>query len=136
MIDKRQVRSLRNIPIFTTEFGVASLILESVAARKEAYVRIQSSLQPEKLIEECVSFCKACGAERVYATGHEILASYPLHTSILQMNADRTISCLVVDTLRIRQSIHTNFPMILWRILGMGVVDSSYDFNQTCVSGR
>lgn len=80
---------MRNIPVFTTDYGVASLILESVAARKEAYVRIQSSLEPEKLIEECASFCKACGADRVYATGHESLEKYPLHTAILQMNADR-----------------------------------------------
>ena len=79
---------MRNIPVFTTEYGVASLILESVAARKEAFVRIQSSFEPEKLIEECASFCKACGAERIYATGHEILEKYPLHTAILQMNAD------------------------------------------------
>lgn len=81
---------MRNIPVFTTEFGAASLILESVTARKEAYVRIQSSLEPEKLIAECVSFCKACGAEKVYATGHELLEKYPLHTAIWQMNADRT----------------------------------------------
>ena len=80
---------MRNIPVFTTEYGVASLILESVAARKEAYVRIQSSLEPEKLIEECASFCRACGAERVYATGHEALEKFRLHTTVLQMNADR-----------------------------------------------
>ena len=80
---------MRNIPIFTAEYGVASLILESVPERKEAYVRIQSSLEPEKLVQECSSFCRACGAERIYATGHEILENYPLHTAIMQMNADR-----------------------------------------------
>lgn len=80
---------MRNIPVFTTQYGVASLILESVAARKEAFIRIHSSLEPEKLIEECVTFCKVCGAEQVYATGHEILEKYPLHTAIWQMNADR-----------------------------------------------
>ena len=80
---------MRNIPVFTTEFGVASLILESVAARKEAYVRIRSSLEPDKLIEECVGFCRACGAEKIYGTGDACLEQYPLHTSVLQMNADR-----------------------------------------------
>lgn len=80
---------MRNIPVFTTEFGAASLILESVAARKEAFVRIQSSLEPEKLVEECAAFCKACGAEHAYATGHEVLEKYPIHTAIWQMNADR-----------------------------------------------
>lgn len=80
---------MRNIPVFITQYGVASLILESVIARKEAYVRIQSSLEPEKLLEECVSFCKACGAERVYATGDPILERYKLHTAILEMRVDR-----------------------------------------------
>lgn len=80
---------MRNIPLFTTEYGVASLILESVAARKEAFVRIQSSMEPDKLLKECVSFCVSCGAEQVYATGHETLETYPLHTQILQMRAHK-----------------------------------------------
>ena len=80
---------MRNIPIFTTEYGVASLILESVDARGEAYVRVQSSLEPEKLLEECVSFCKACGAKRIYATGSDELEKYPLHTCIMKMTALR-----------------------------------------------
>lgn len=81
---------MRNIPVFTTEYGVASLILESVAARKEAYVRIQSSLDPEKLLQECKEFCVACGAQRVYAAGHNILDSHPLHTAIIEMKAPKS----------------------------------------------
>ena len=80
---------MENIPVFTSEFGVASLILESVPYRKEAYIRIQSTFEPEKLLEECVKFCLVCGAERIYATGHEFLERYPLHTAILQMNGCR-----------------------------------------------
>lgn len=80
---------MENIPVFTSEYGVASLILESVPGRQEAYIRIQSTLEPEKLLEECVKFCKTCGAEAVYATGHEILEQYPLHTSVLQMTGSR-----------------------------------------------
>lgn len=80
---------MRNIPVFTTEYGVASLILESVAMRKEAYVRIQSSLDPEKLLQECKEFCVACGAEYVYATGHEFLTTFPLHTVIVEMKAPK-----------------------------------------------
>lgn len=80
---------MQNIPVFTSEYGVASLILESVPYRREAYIRIQSTLEPEKLLEECVDFCKTCGAERVYATGHELLEKYPFHTAILELRASR-----------------------------------------------
>ena len=44
---------MRNIPVFTTEFGVASLILKEIPYTGIAYVRLQSSLFPEKLLEEC-----------------------------------------------------------------------------------
>ena len=39
---------MRNIPVFTTEFGVASLILKEIPYKGTAYVRLQSSLYPEK----------------------------------------------------------------------------------------
>ena len=29
-----------------------------------------------------------CGAEKIYATGHEELIQYPLHTAVLQLRAD------------------------------------------------
>lgn len=80
---------MQNIPMFTSEYGVASLILESVPYRQEAYIRIQSTEQAELLLEECVKFCTACGAERIYATGHPFLEKYPLHTAILQLKGSR-----------------------------------------------
>jgi len=80
---------MQNIPMFTSEYGVAGLILESVPYRQEAYIRIQSTREPEKLLEECVKFCASCGAERIYATGHPVLEKYPLHTAILQLNGCR-----------------------------------------------
>ena len=83
---------MRDFPVFTTEHGAASLILKEIPYRKEAYIRIQSSQEPEKLLEECVSFCTACGAEKVYAAGHNILEAYPLHTRVLQMRGDLFIS--------------------------------------------
>ena len=76
---------MRDIPLFTTEFGVASLILKEIPYRQEAYVRLQATQTPDALIEECVDFCRACGAEKIYATGHEFLENYPLHTAVLQM---------------------------------------------------
>lgn len=76
---------MRNIPVFTTEYGVASLILKEIPYRKEAYVRLQSTLEPQKLLDECVSFCRMAGAEKIYAQGHEFLDQYPLHTAVWKM---------------------------------------------------
>lgn len=83
---------MKDFPVFPTEHGAASLILKEIPYRKEAYIRIQSTQEPEKLLEECVSFCTACGAEKVYAAGHDILETYPLHTSVLQMRGELFIS--------------------------------------------
>ena len=76
---------MQDFPIFTTEYGVASLILKEVPYRQEAYIIIQSALQPEELLKECISFCRMVGAEKIYARGHEITESYPLHCSIYEM---------------------------------------------------
>ena len=78
---------MRDFPIFTTDYGVSSLILKEIPYRKEAYIRIrdvQSQFFPEHL-EECVSFCRMAGAERILATGHENLDSYPLHAAVYEM---------------------------------------------------
>lgn len=83
---------MRDFPVFTTEHGAASLILKEIPYRKEAYIRIQSSQDPEKLLEECVSFCTACGAEKVYAAGHDSLEKYPFHTAIWQMSGELFLS--------------------------------------------
>ena len=58
---------MRNIPVFTTEFGVASLILKEIPYTQTAYIKILSSLAPVELLEECRSFCRAAGAEKIYA---------------------------------------------------------------------
>lgn len=76
---------MRDFPMFTTEYGVASLILREVPYRQEAYIVIQSTQQPEELLNECISFCRAAGAERIYARGHEYVEKYPLHTVIYEM---------------------------------------------------
>lgn len=77
---------MKDFPVFPTQHGAASLILKEIPYRGEAYIQIQSTHEPEALLEECIHFCVACGAERVYAAGHDILeTSYPLHTSIYRM---------------------------------------------------
>lgn len=76
---------MRDFPVFTTEYGVASLVLKEIPYQQTAYVIIRDSLEPEKLLEECVSFCRVCGAEKVYATGHEMLEQYPFYTAMWEM---------------------------------------------------
>lgn len=79
---------MKDIPIFTTEFGVASLVLKEIPYQETAYITIRDSLEPEKLLEECVGFCRACGAEKIYATGHLILESRTLLTAMWEMRRD------------------------------------------------
>ena len=75
--------------MFDTEYGVASLILKEIPYKQTAYVKILSSMEPEKLLEECVKFCRMCGAEIVDATGHACLENYPLVTPIYAMQCPR-----------------------------------------------
>ena len=76
---------MKDIPMFTTEYGVASLVLREIPYRQEAYITMQATAQPEDLLQECIGFCRACGAEKIYAKGHECLEKYPVHTGILKM---------------------------------------------------
>ena len=79
---------MKNIPMFTTEYGVATLVLKEIPYRNLSYILIRASEQPKELIEECSSFCRACGAEHLYATGHEYLEHYPLHSVIYEMQME------------------------------------------------
>lgn len=76
---------MKDFPVFTTEYGVASLILKEIPYQGTAYVILRDSLEPEKLIAECRDFCRACGAERIYASGHAALESRPLYTALWEM---------------------------------------------------
>ena len=80
---------MRNIPVFTTEFGVASLVLKEIPYKKTACVHIQTTWDLPALLEECTGFCRAAGAEIVYATGHGDLAAYPLFCTVIPMEMNR-----------------------------------------------
>ncbi len=85
--------------MFTTENGIATLILREIPTKQTAYIHLQSSQEPEKLLEECVEFCLAAGAETLYATGDPALEKYPLFTTIIRMrgntdNVGETDFCL------------------------------------------
>lgn len=78
---------MRDFPIFTTEYGVSSLVLREIPYRNEAYIRIrdvQEAFFGEHLAE-CVTFCRMCGAEMIFAEGNRKLEDYPLHTAVYEM---------------------------------------------------
>ena len=80
---------MKDIPVFDTEHGVASLFLREIPYRGRAHIKIQSSQEPEKLLEECIAFCRMCGAEWIDAAGHEYLEKYPLITALYRMQRAR-----------------------------------------------
>ena len=90
---------MKDFPMFTTEFGVASLTLREIPYRGEAFILIQDTLQPEELLAECVSFCRMCGAEKIYARGHEILEQYPLHCIVYEMRGTARVDEAKVESL-------------------------------------
>lgn len=79
---------MKDFPVFTTETGVASLILKEIPYRNLAFIHVLD-VQPgglQALLEECVGFCRMAGAEQVLAKGHEKLAEYPLHSIVYKMS--------------------------------------------------
>ena len=82
---------MRDIPVFTTQNGVASLTLKEIPYSGAAYVKIHDSAEPALFIKECSDFCRLAGAEHVYASGSDVLKDYPLHTVILRMCCSKDI---------------------------------------------
>lgn len=80
---------MRDFPVFTTENGVASLRFREVPYKGIAYITLRDSLYPEKLLQECVEFSRAVGAETIYASGNDILENFPLHTAVWRMSRQR-----------------------------------------------
>ena len=77
---------MKDMPVFTTSYGVASLTLREIPYKGIAYIRIQNSPEPGSLLKECIDFCCAVGAVNIYATGHRYLEKFPLHTEIWRMD--------------------------------------------------
>ena len=79
---------MRDIPFFTTENGVAGLSLKEIPYRRTAYITVRSASDAAALLEECIGFCKAAGAEKILACGHSCLDKYPFETAVWQLQAD------------------------------------------------
>jgi RimJ/RimL family protein N-acetyltransferase len=84
---------MRDFPFFTTDYGVASLLLKEIPYKKQAYICVRDVQHDglEQHLQECVGFCKMAGAEHIYADGHEELDRYPLYTSVLKMRGQVNI---------------------------------------------
>lgn len=78
---------MKDIPVFDTETGVSTLMLKEIPYKQIAYVKVHS-VQPGGLyahLKECISFCRMCGAERIFASGHEELKGWKHHCDIIPM---------------------------------------------------
>lgn len=83
---------MKDIPMFTTETGVSTIILKEIPYKQIAYIKVRD-VQPGGLAEhiaECIQFCRAAGAESVFASGHPGLEEHPLFCSILTMSLSMT----------------------------------------------
>lgn len=86
-------------------------MLQKIPYDQTAYVVIRDSLEPDMLIKECVDFCRAVGAETVYASGHKALEKFPHHTTIISMECERA---LLSDTDAVLQPV-TDASLDSWR---------------------
>lgn len=79
---------MKDFPMFTTEYGVASLILKEIPYREVAFIHVLEVQEGgfDEHLKECVSFCRMVGAERILAKGHEKLEQYPLHSIVYKMS--------------------------------------------------
>ena len=92
---------MRDFPFFTTEYGVSSLILKEIPYRGEAYIRIRDTQEEffQEHLQECVSFCRMCGAEKILAEGSSHLERFSLYTAVYEMRGiarpdEEKVACL------------------------------------------
>lgn len=95
---------MKDFPFFTTEFGVASLVLKEIPYREESYITLLDAQpgQEADLLKECVAFCRMAGAEKIYASGHAVLEGYPLHCAVVEMRGQAWVD---------REKLRNLFPV-------------------------
>jgi hypothetical protein len=62
---------MRNIPVFLSQGGTATLILREIPHRATAYVLLRTVVDLKILLEEATAFCREAGAERCLASPGE-----------------------------------------------------------------
>ena len=82
---------MKDFPVFPTDHGVCSLTLREIPYRQTAYIEVQD-VQPGELpalLEECAGFCRACGAEQIYAGGRGDFPEACYYASVYEMRLNR-----------------------------------------------
>lgn len=60
---------MKDIPVFTGAHGIATLVLKEIPWSGCGYVIVRSVWDDAAaFLDECLGFCRACGAEQVYAS--------------------------------------------------------------------
>lgn len=93
---------MKDIPIFPTDYGVASLMLKEIPYRQTAYIRVRDA-QPgtlDDLIKECTQFCRAAGAEHIFWTA-EGMEQRP-HSAVYEMRGQAWVD---------REKLESLFPV-------------------------
>lgn len=94
---------MKNISMFTTEYGVADLFLKNVPYSGIAFVQILSTSSCFNFLKECYDFCRAIGAEKIYASGNDALKQLPVYTEILSMSRKADVAyesdCILVPVM-------------------------------------
>ena len=80
---------MRDIPMFTTENGIATLVLKKIPYTKEAFVRVLDSQSCSEFLKECVEVCRMAGAENIYVTGHQSLNTLPIFCEEMRYMANK-----------------------------------------------
>lgn len=81
---------MKDIPVFSCPDGIATLILREVPFRGEGYILVRGVFGTlEGLLAECAGFCRAAGAERLFAAGEADFSGYPAAIRILERRAPR-----------------------------------------------
>lgn len=84
---------MNNIPVYLSQGGTATLILREIPHKKTAYIILRSFL-PQMLplmIQDCVDFCKGCGAEQCLLSSEDpdVKISLPKAYEILIMQGNK-----------------------------------------------
>ena len=77
--------------MFDTAYGIASLVLKEIPYKGIAYIILREVWDAEKLLGECVSFCRMAGADIICAAGHESLEAYPHYTTVYEMRGEAVV---------------------------------------------
>lgn len=82
---------MKDIPIFTGAHGVATLILSQIPWSGCGYVMVRSVWDDAKaFLDECLGFCRACGAEAVYASWETAELPAPHGYDMVQLRMEKS----------------------------------------------